>query len=343
MYTCSQTLIVFRSNEMLTDHIKKSTHSLDEQTRLMCLLSLPVDQDYFKVLTQFATIKLDESGRIIVYKHGDTVIKCEHRKCRVDKNKNLRETTKHQENDNVGASSNHGTGTSTAPKTGQEKNNNGTPLSSYLSHNVKEEQHEHHSSVMNETSQLRMRTDPIEEEEEFTRPLQTFETPRVSNPRFSENSDSTSSSYAPRPQSIISTGEPILAEILQKLELYFLYKCKPELMPLCLRIKEIKENEATFSQKIVSPSTIRAFFEVSLRIMAATNVREPIKREQGEVQVLPLLLKDFFKDLKQQNLVEGLGVVIDDIQTRVGSQETISFSTISRFFLEIIDNLALVC
>ncbi|CAL2048668.1 unnamed protein product [Caenorhabditis brenneri] len=390
---------IYASDDMLTDHIKKSNHSLDVQTRLMCLLSLSVDQDFFKILSQFATIKLDEFGRIIVYKHGGTVIKCEHRKFRADKLKNSQETTEHQENLSVGASSNHGTGTSTTSQTFHEAktqppmvnepadvapvppkrvfNNNqqstsstpessqsahklsahhdpqfdqyqndGTTFNPLLSHNVKEEQHEssYRSSRTNETSQLDMGSDTIEEEEEqFSRPLENLETPRVSNPRFSENSNSTSIPHTPRYHSIASTGEPILVEVLQKLEFYFLYKCKPELMPLCLRIKEVKANEATFSPNIVSPSTIKSFFEVALRLMVATNIREPIKVEQEEVQVEPLLLRDFFEDLKKQNLVEGLGVVIDDIQTRVGSQETISFSTISRVFLELINNLALVC
>ncbi|EGT52456.1 hypothetical protein CAEBREN_10333 [Caenorhabditis brenneri] len=390
---------IYASDDMLTDHIKKS-NSFDVQARLMCLLSLPVDQDYFKVLSQFATIKLDEFRRIIVYKHGETVIKCEHRKFRADKFKNLRETTEHQENGSVGASSNHGSdGTSTTSQAFHEAKtqpsmvnepvdvapvppnrvfnnyqqststpgssqsahylsahydpqfdqyqNDGTTFNVLLPHNVKQEQHEssYRSSRTNETSQLGMRNNTIEEEEQqFSRPLENLETPRVSNPRFSEISDSTSSIvHTQRHQSKSSTGEPMLVEVLQKLEYYFLYKCKPELMPLCLRIKEVKANEATFSPNIVSPSTIKSFFEVALRLMVATNIQEPIKVEQEEVQVQPLLLRDFFEDLKKQNLVEGLDIVIDSIQTRVGSQETISFSTISRVFLELINNLALVC
>ncbi|CAL2039214.1 unnamed protein product [Caenorhabditis brenneri] len=384
---------IYASDDMLTDHIKKSTHSLDVQARLMCLLSLSVDQNYFKILSQFSTIELDEFRRVIVYKHGETVIKCAHRKFRADKYKNLRETTEHQENGSVGASSNHGSdGTSTTSQTFHEAKtqppmvnepvdvaplppkrvfnnhqqstsstsgssqsahylsahydpqldqyqNDGTTFNSHLSQNVKEEQDEF------KTSQLGMRNDTIEEEEEqFSRPLENLKTPRMSNPRFSENSDSTpSNSQTPQHQTRSSTGEPMLVEVLQKLEFYFLYMCRPELMPLCLRIKEVKSNEATFSPNIVSSSTIKSFFEVALRLMVATNIREPIRGEQGEVQFIPLLLRGFFEDLKKQNLVEGLDIVIDNIQTRVGSQETISFSTISRVFLEIINNLALVC
>ncbi|CAL2048670.1 unnamed protein product [Caenorhabditis brenneri] len=390
---------IYAPDDMLSDHIKKSTHSLDVQAKLMCLLSLPVDQEYFKALSQFATIKLDKFRRIIVYEHGETVVECEHRKFRTDKYKNFRETTENQQNESFGEISNQRSGTSTTSQTRQERKtqpliankpadvallfpkhvitnnqqstssspsssqsaqyfsahydsqcdrqkNNGTPFNPHFSQHVEEEQHEfsYHSSWLNETSQSCINNNRIGAGKQSTQTLKNLETPRVSNPRFSENSDSASSiSYNPRHQPIASTGEPLLAEILQKLELYFLYKCKPELMPLCLRIKEVKANEATFGQKIILPSTIKAFFEVPLRLMVATNIQEPIKVEQEEIQVQPLLLRDFFEDLKKQNLVEGLDIVIDSIQTRVGSQETISFTTIARVFLEIINNLALVC
>lgn len=322
------------SDQLLAKKIKESSHSLEVQAKLMCLFSFPVDTDFFKILQQFANIELDNFRRISIYEYGNTYFTATHRKPRAEILRNItRSGREAEEGDEMDVAEDDDdleildvTTLSTAQT---------SPQKSINPHDVQSS-----SSMPITSAPLQLPTFLIPNRLDFRLPglldSKDQARPRPADTPSTFNGESFSKDNTPRP---LELG---LVNVLQKLEYFFLYKCRPELMPLCLRIKEIKENQARYTEEIISDSTIKSFFEVPLRLMVAKKVENPIKNEYV-AQERPPLLMDFLTELKNNNIVGGLGEVVDDIIIKVGQSEKISYHTIAKTFMEIVDNLSMIC
>ncbi|CAL2038777.1 unnamed protein product [Caenorhabditis brenneri] len=64
----------------LIESIKKSEYTKHMQAKLMCLLSLPVDEEHYDELTKEIHIILDPYKRIIQYHSEEEIRICRHRK-----------------------------------------------------------------------------------------------------------------------------------------------------------------------------------------------------------------------------------------------------------------------
>ncbi|CAL2038775.1 unnamed protein product [Caenorhabditis brenneri] len=71
----------------LLDNIRKSSYPIDMQVKLLVLLSLPVDEEYFESLNNFLNIQLDEYRRIDQIECDGEVINFLHRRPQAQKRK----------------------------------------------------------------------------------------------------------------------------------------------------------------------------------------------------------------------------------------------------------------
>ncbi|CAL2038764.1 unnamed protein product [Caenorhabditis brenneri] len=332
--------------------IKISNHSLEDQAKLMCLFSLPVDAEFFKILIQFANIELDGYMRITHYEHGTTVFGGTHKKPRAEKKKKKATSEENGQDLNGGLDEDDDIIVEDEDFDEIEILDSSTfktPSNQTTNQSVEETIHNLFNNVSSTSQWMGADSTQPTSSASFLPPPNSSSNQNWSD-LLSSKTQNQSGLEVPKeltPNSTITMKDfaperSALMDVIQKLELFFLYKCRQDLMPLCLRIKEFKENEANFSQKNIQASTIKSFFEVPIRLMVVRNVIDLVKMEHS-TRDFKIGVNEFLEDLKSHNIVEGLREVIENIQGGVANRETISYQTICFTFIDIVNNLAEIC